>query len=78
MWANQWVPESGPYAGLFEESDFPKALYETASSSSAIMELNISGRNVLELAKNLIAEIKTAARRNDFTHILSPERMFKM
>ncbi|KAJ7254011.1 hypothetical protein B0H12DRAFT_1017236, partial [Mycena haematopus] len=78
LWTSNWVPEPGRYVELFIESDFPKAIFETASSESAPTSLRVSGQDVTELAFKLIAMIKHAATSQNFTRILSSNRTFNI
>ncbi|KAJ7254009.1 hypothetical protein B0H12DRAFT_1017342, partial [Mycena haematopus] len=60
--------------------DFPKALFEAATSTSARRGsvLAVSGKNVEEVALALVAEIKAAIANNNFASILAPDRTFKI
>ena len=79
IWTQDFSPSSGCYNSLFDVSKpIVEHVYELATSSSGIHELDIRGTTAYAMAVKLQVLLENAANKGDFTEVLSPQRTFIM
>ena len=77
IWAQEFIPSSGHYNGIFGASNLIiEKVYKLATSGSEILELDIQGTATEAIAVKFQVLLEHAANKGDFTEVLSPQRDF--
>lgn len=78
IWTQNFTPSAGRYRGEFvEQQSILDKIYHLASIGSGYSELSIRGPTTRALAASLRTLIECAARKGDFTDVLSRNRLFQ-
>ena len=81
IWTKNFIPSPGRYDGLFTgHQPILDKVYELASSNSPYpaTEMIVQARTVETLADELRASLERAAKKGDFTEVLSQQRSFQV
>lgn len=78
LWQVPFVPIRGKYAGVLGAQSLLEDAYDLATEGVTVVGLDLYGTSVSDLAATFKTRIAAAVKANDFTEILSPERLCAM
>jgi hypothetical protein len=78
LWGRRWVAPTFPESKIIPMADLKSVAFREATEGYNVEKFELRGLDVRELAKDFLDTLAEAARRGDFTSVLSPQRDFVM
>ena len=78
LWVRRWAAPVFSESEIIPLADLRLTAFMEATAGSVVEKLEVHGSDVRELARSFLNMLGEAAKRGDFTSVLSPERAFNV